>query len=430
MNTTLIGKARDLTEEVIELNEIEWKILQQREKIDWIRKGDGNNHYLYAAVKTKHHSTCLSNLRRSDGRHLSDQNDIEEEVMVFYKNLMGKEDTNINHIDIEAMRMGKQLNLEQREYLTRNITEDDIFKALRGIGDLKAPGLDGYGAKFFKASWTTIKTDVIAAIREFFEIGKIYKPFNNVVVSLIPKSNEACEIKDYRPIAVCTTFYKIISKILTDRLGSVLPSVISHNQAAFIQGQNIHNHIMLATKLIKGYTRKGGTRRIMMQVDLQKAYDMVNWKALEFIMKEVRIPNKFIQWTMIGITTVSYRFNIMGGYTEVLQAKRGIRQGDPLSPLLFVLIMEYMNRLLVKMQRDPNFSYHAKCESLKITNLTFADDILLLCRGDETSMKMMLETFRNFSKSTGLKMNPNKCKIYFGGMDMETRTRLKELSGF
>ncbi|CAK8535665.1 unnamed protein product [Lathyrus sativus] len=119
INTTLIGKARDLTEEVMTLNEIEWKILQQRAKIDWIRKGDGNNNYLYAAVKTKHHSTCLSNLRTSDGRHLSDHNDIEEEVMVFYKNLMDKEDNNINHIDIEAMRMGKQLNLEQREYLTR-----------------------------------------------------------------------------------------------------------------------------------------------------------------------------------------------------------------------------------------------------------------------------------------------------------------------
>ncbi|CAK8538493.1 unnamed protein product [Lathyrus sativus] len=115
---------------------------------------------------------------------------------------------------------------------------------------------------------------------------------------------------------------------------------------------------------------------------------------------------------MLGITTVSYTFNIMGDYTEVLQAKRGIRPGDPLSPMLFVLIMEYMNKLLVKMQRDPNFNYHAKCESLKITNLTFA------------------ETFRNFSKSTGLMMNPNKCKIYFGALNMETRKSLKELLGF
>ncbi|CAK8579068.1 unnamed protein product [Lathyrus sativus] len=72
MNTILIGKARDLTEEVITLKEIEWDILQQRAKVDWIRKGDGNNHYLYVAVKIKHHSTCLTNLQRSDGSQLSD----------------------------------------------------------------------------------------------------------------------------------------------------------------------------------------------------------------------------------------------------------------------------------------------------------------------------------------------------------------------
>ncbi|CAK8531606.1 unnamed protein product [Lathyrus sativus] len=133
---------------------------------------------------------------------------------------------------------------------------------------------------------------------------------------------------------------------------------------------------------------------------------------------------------MLGITTISYRFNIMGEYIDVLQAKRGIRQGDPVSPMLFVLIMEYMNRLLVKMQRGPNFNYHAKCENMKITNLTFVDDVLLLCKGDETSMQMILKTFRKFSKSTGLMMNPNKCKIYFRGLDTENKKALKELSGF
>ncbi|CAK8536977.1 unnamed protein product [Lathyrus sativus] len=263
LNNNLILTAKDLTEEIITLNEMDWKILQQREKIDWIKKGDGNNQYFYAAIKARHHSNCLNNLKKRDGSQTNSISDIEEEVLNFYSNLIGKNTENINHIDIEAMRMGKQLDNYQREYLIRPISENDITTTLKGIGDLKAPCLDGFGAKFLKSSWATIREDVIAAVGEYFETGKIYKAFNNDVVSLIPKGQSASEIQDYRPIAVCTTFYKIISKILTNRLGAVISSMVNHNQAAFVPGQNIHQHIMLATELLKGYNRKGGTPRIM-----------------------------------------------------------------------------------------------------------------------------------------------------------------------
>ncbi|CAK8538781.1 unnamed protein product [Lathyrus sativus] len=112
MNNTLIGKAKDLTEEVISLNEMEWKILQQRAKIDWIRKGDGSNQYFYAAIKGRHHSNNLNNLRQNDGRQITTKKDIEDEVIKFYRNLMGKNDESISHIDIEAMRLEKQLDMD------------------------------------------------------------------------------------------------------------------------------------------------------------------------------------------------------------------------------------------------------------------------------------------------------------------------------
>ncbi|CAK8563338.1 unnamed protein product [Lathyrus sativus] len=131
---------------------MEWKILQQRAKTDWVKKGDGNNHYFYAAIKSRQHSNFLANLRNSDGKLIYKKSEIEEQVLNFYRNLMGKDVSSLDHIDVEAMRMGKQLNLDQRNYLIRNISEADITKALKGIGDLKTPGMDGYGAKFFKAS--------------------------------------------------------------------------------------------------------------------------------------------------------------------------------------------------------------------------------------------------------------------------------------
>lgn len=159
----------------------------------------------------------------------------------------------------------------------------------------------------------------------------------------------------------------------------------------------------------------------MIQIDLQKAYDMVNWGALESIMKEIGIPRQFIHRVMTRVTTMSYKFNIMGEFTSTLLSKRGIRQGDPISPLLFVLIMEYLNKLMEKMQRDPNFNHHDKCEKVKLTNLILANDILLYCGGGEMSMQMMLNTMDLFFASTCMVMDPNKCKIYFGGLNNDSK---------
>ncbi|XP_040872094.1 uncharacterized protein [Glycine max] len=202
--------------------------------------------------------------------------------------------------------------------------------------------------------------------------------------------------KDYHPIVGCTIVYKIIAKIITERLGKILPSIISHSQAAFVPGQNIHNHILLAYELLNGYGRKGGTPRVMMQLDLHKAYDMVNWRAMECILKEIGLPMQFVSWIMTGVSTVSYRFNVNGTYSDIMQAKRGIRQGDPMSPMLFVIIMEYMHRTL----------------------------------GDSKSVSMMMETIRKFSDSTGLKVNPAKCQMFFGGMDGCSKENLRRITDF
>ncbi|XP_058725382.1 uncharacterized protein LOC131596669 [Vicia villosa] len=120
----------------------------------------------------------------------------------------------------------------------------------------------------------------------------------------------------------------------------------------------------------------------------------------------------------------------MGEYTNNFQAQRGIRKGYPISPLLFMLIMEYLTRLIDRMQLDPNFNHHPKCEKVKMTNLTFADDILLFCREDAISGQMMLQTMHKFSTSTSMVMDPNKCKIYFGGLNFDDRVIMKHVSGF
>ncbi|XP_058783633.1 uncharacterized protein LOC131658343 [Vicia villosa] len=149
-------------------------------------------------------------------------------------------------------------------------------------------------------------------------------------------------------------------------------------------------------------------------MDLQKAYNTVEWSALENIMKEHNFPQKFIDWTMICIETVSYRYTINGQASKILKAKRGLRQGDPISPLLFVLIMEYLHRCMVKLKDNSHYKFHPKCARMRISNICFADDLLLFARGDESSVIQMMTMFQHFSATTGLKANPKKCKVYFG----------------
>ncbi|XP_058784375.1 uncharacterized protein LOC131659164 [Vicia villosa] len=295
MDVMAIDKVKMLTAKVIEWNELEESMMRQRTKIDWLRMQDGNNAYFFATLKTKSQHRNLNVLHQNDGTVLNAKDEIHQEVLKYYRSIMGTKVPTLKHVDIDILRKGKQITRAQGDCLIARVTEEEIRIALKGIGDLKAPGIDGYGAKFFKSCWHFIKDDVVAAAQVFFEKCILFRAFNGTVVTLIPKTEQAKTVKEYRPIEGCTTFYKILSK---------------------------------------GYTRKGGTPRCMLQIDFQKAYDMVDWDALECILYEIGMPRKFFSWIMCMLTTVSYIFNVNGEYIDLLQARRGLRQGDPISPLL------------------------------------------------------------------------------------------------
>ena len=247
---------------------------------------------------------------------------------------------------------------------------------MRSIRNDKALGIDGYNALFFKHTWKIIEQDVIEAIKSFFTTGKLFKPFNFTLVTLIPKVHSPKNVKEYRPIACCTLFYKIISKVITQRLYGVIHSVISESQAGFIPGRKIGDNIILAHELVKAYARKNVSPRSMLKIDLQKAYDSVEWPYLEQVMESLGFPELFTHWVMQCVKTVNYTIVVNGQNTQRFDAAKGLRQGDPMSPFLFTIAMEYFSRLLKGRKDEKNFKYHPKCSKLDITHLCFADDLL------------------------------------------------------
>ncbi|XP_019237844.1 PREDICTED: uncharacterized protein LOC109217990 [Nicotiana attenuata] len=152
---------------------------------------------------------------------------------------------------------------------------------------------------------------------------------NYTTVTLVPKVNSPTSVKEFRPIACCSTIYKLTAKILTAKLKTVVDYIVGPAQLAFIKGRNILDNVIIAHELVKGYTQKGVSPRCLIKVDI-KAYDSVEWPFLKMILLEFGMPVKFVQLVMECVTTVSYSPLINGGLTTKFQAKNGLRQGDSL----------------------------------------------------------------------------------------------------
>lgn len=132
------------------------------------------------------------------------------------------------------------------------------------------------------------------AIKEFFKTGKLYKAINCTVITLIPKIANPTSVKEFRPIAYCNVLYKMIAKIIAFRLQAVITDIIYEAQAGFIPGRKIADNIIIAHELIKSYTRKNVSPMCMIKIDLQKAYDSVEWPFLRQALVELDFPDKFV----------------------------------------------------------------------------------------------------------------------------------------
>ncbi|GKA23866.1 RNA-directed DNA polymerase, eukaryota, reverse transcriptase zinc-binding domain protein [Tanacetum coccineum] len=274
---------------------------------------------------------------------------------------------------------------------------------LDDIDDNKAHGPDGFSSHFFKASWNIVGDELCNAVKDFFKNGKLLKEVNSTVISLMPKIPTPRVVSYYRPIACCNVVYKIISKVIVNRIKSCLGDLVDQNQSAFIPNRNISDNILLSQELIRGYHLNRALAKCAFKVDICKAYDSVEWKFLESCLRNFRFHRTMIRWIVECVSSTSFSINVNGDLQGFFKGKRGLRKGDPLSPYLFTLIMEVLN-LLIKRHVDlnPSFKYHWHFKDLNITHLCFADDLILCCHGDCGFVAFLKKALDEFGMVSGL----------------------------
>ena len=188
-----------------------------------------------------------------------------------------------------------QIGELERGWLERSFEKDEILSVVRDMDGDKAPGPNGFSMAFFHHCWNVVERDVLAVFEEFYQHCKFEKSLNATFIALIPKKNDASNIRDFRPISLVGSLYKILAKVLANRLKVVLDQLISESQNSFVGGRQILDSVLIANEFVDSRI-KSKISGVICKLDIEKAYDNVNWEALLKLLKKMGFGEKWCNW--------------------------------------------------------------------------------------------------------------------------------------
>lgn len=291
---------------------------------------------------------------------------------------------------------------------------EEIKFALWDIKDSSSPGPDGF--KFFKTHWNLSKDLIFKSLNDIFQKGLIIKEWNHTFLHLIPKKVHSTCIQDFRPIACCNTLYKVFTKILCNRLVPFMDKLVSPNHTAFIKGRSIGDGILFAHEIIRGLGGKDN-KYMCIKVDLKKAYDSINRAFVTHILISMGFPDKWVNIIDNIISTPMFSIIVNGESHGYFKSSNGLRQGDPISPILFTLVMEYFTLLMDEKVREGQISPITDYDN-KLTHLIYADDIIVFTKANAQTAIAISVVFQTMKRVTDLELSCEKSNVFFGkGVD-------------
>ncbi|KAA3453713.1 reverse transcriptase [Gossypium australe] len=300
--------------------------------------------------------------------------------------------------------------------LEKNFTYEEVCLALKEMGPLKASGEDGLGVIFYQLFWHIMGKDVADFCIETLCGLHNMADINNTRIVLIPKVSSPRYMTQFRPISLCNILYKIISKMLVNRLQKILHLCIDEAQTAFVPGRLITDNIIVAYELLHSMKRKrvGSKGSFALKLDMSKAYDRVEWGFVQAILQRMGSSDKWVENVMRCVSSVSYSVVMNGEVGNLFFPSRGLRQGDPISPYLFLIFSKGLSTLLrMAASRYALNRFRVNRHGPRIAHLFFADDSLIY--GDATIFGAFAinDTLEVYAQYTGQEINFDKSGIFF-----------------
>ena len=380
----------------------------------WLKLGDRNTGYFHAITKMRKRLNAFSVLEKESGEMVYREEEIVEVIGEYFQKLFSsipgdREDT-VN------LTLHPIISDEENMQLISVPTPIEIKEAAFSINADKAPGPDGFSAGFFQTHWGTLGPDIVREVQGFFSGNPLPPNVNDTNIRLIPKINKPQKVSDYRPIALCNVYYKIYSKLLTRRLQPLMDKLISENQSAFVPGRAIGDNVLITHEVLHYLKTSKAEQRCAMAVktDMSKAYDRLEWDFIALVLKRLGFHRDWIRATMQCISTVTYSFLINGLPREKVVPSRGIRQGDPLSPYIFIMCSEVLSGLCNRAQEEGSLQGLQVARGCpRISHLLFADDTMFFLQANKNNCKALQSILNRYELASGQTINKEKSAITF-----------------
>ena len=380
------------------------RLWRQRARSYGFSKKDQNTKFFHATTLLRKKKQGISKIK-INGNSVEGILNIKQTVREFFVNRFTQEAIPDFDFDMDSH---KKISEEQARNLELIPSREEIKKAVWACGIDKAPGFDGFNFRFIREMWEEMKEEIFETITNFFRVGGSLRHLNVTWVTLIPKKENPTAIEDFRPISMVGSIYKIIAKILSSRLKDVITPLIDETQNAFVGNRQILDGVLIANESLR-WLKNNRISGALIKIDFQMAYDSINWVFLRKVLEKLGFGRRWISWIMECVTSASMSVLLNGSPLQPFKMEKGLRQGDPLSPYLFILVSEALLHFLKK-AHELNMIEDVSIGKTKVSlkHLQFADDILFFTPRNPTCIINYFRILDVFALMSGLSINYNK----------------------